>query len=83
MRNIGKDKATNSAKPMSRVTSSPVKKVTLKSNFNGKSKKRVPQTGLGPGNYDPDTAQKATHARAKTALIGGGKTGRPDINKRI
>ena len=37
---------------------------------------------MGPGHYDPSTATKQTHARSKTALIGGGKTGRPDINMR-
>ena len=81
-RDVTRDKATKSAKPAMSAQASP-KKVQLKSNFNGKtSKKRVPQTGMGPGQYNPESAQKQTHARSRTALIGT-KTGRPDINKRV
>ena len=82
IRDVTRDKATKSAKPALSAQASP-KKVQLKSNFNGKtSKKRVPQTGMGPGQYNPESAQKQTHARSRTALIGT-KTGRPDINKRV
>ena len=56
-RDVTRDKATKSAKPAMSAQASP-KKVQLKSNFNGKtSKKRVPQTGMGPGQYNPDAAQ--------------------------
>ena len=57
VREVGRDKATKSAKPMPGVQSSP-KKVVPKTNLNGKSKKRVPQTGMGPGQYNPDAATK-------------------------